>query len=77
MSHYIANPLTIDKLKFDLRVYVALTSIYPLRIYMYDEGIVRFATMEYTPPKNDDDVFDLNKFIHLTNYSINKKNQHG
>ena len=77
MSHYIANPLTIDKLKFDLRVYVALTSIYPLRIYMYDEGIVRFATMEYTPPKSDDDVFDLNKFIHLTNYSINKKNQHG
>ena len=44
VSHYISNPLTVDKLKFDLRIYVALTSINPLRIYMYDEGLVRFAT---------------------------------
>ena len=50
MSHYISNPLTVDRLKFDLRIYVALTSINPLRIYMYDEGLVRFATAEYSAP---------------------------
>ena len=50
VSHYISNPLTVDKLKFDLRIYVALTSINPLRIYMYDEGLVRFATAEYSAP---------------------------
>ena len=77
ISHYIENPLTIDRLKFDLRVYVALTSINPLRIYMFDEGLVRFATAEYASPTDEGLHTQQNKYIHLTNYSINKNNQHG
>jgi hypothetical protein len=76
VSHYIANPLTIDGLKFDLRVYVAVTSIHPLRIYYYKEGLVRFATELYKPP-NDDTLLQQNPFVHLTNYSINKQNKNG
>lgn len=61
----------IDGFKFDLRVYVALTSVNPLRLYVYDEGLVRFASEKY-------DTTDLkNVFSHLTNYSINKKNVDG
>ena len=74
VSHYISNPLTVDKLKFDLRIYVALTSINPLRIYMYDEGLVRFATAQYRAPTTEGVSSQKDKFIHLTNYSINKKN---
>lgn len=65
-SRYIANPLLINGLKFDLRIYVAVTSIDPLRLYIHKEGLVRFATETY-------DLNDpSNRFGHLTNYSLNK-----
>ena len=41
---------------------------------MYEEGLVRFATEEYLPPKEGDGATSLNEFVHLTNYSINKQN---
>jgi tubulin polyglutamylase TTLL5 len=47
VSQYIGNPLLVNGYKFDLRIYVALTSINPLRIYIYEEGLARFATCKY------------------------------
>ena len=70
VSRYVNNPLLINGLKFDLRIYVTVTSFNPLRIYMHDEGLTRFATETYDPsPENFD-----NRFMHLTNYSVNKHN---
>lgn len=66
---YIDNPLLINEKKFDFRVYVLITSISPLEIYIYKEGLVRFASEKY-------DLKDLNNlFSHLTNNSINIANQ--
>lgn len=67
---YVDNPLLINQKKFDLRIYVLVTSFNPLRVYIYDEGLARFATELYT---NDPEVLK-NKFVHLTNFSINKRN---
>lgn len=47
-SQYLDNPLLLDDYKFDLRIYVAITSINPLRIYIYEEGLTRFATAKYS-----------------------------
>uniref|UniRef100_A0A8C5MY55 Tubulin--tyrosine ligase-like protein 5 n=1 Tax=Leptobrachium leishanense TaxID=445787 RepID=A0A8C5MY55_9ANUR len=72
VSQYIANPLLVNGYKFDFRLYVLVTSYNPLTIYMYKEGLTRFATEMY-------DVSDLirkgefNKFMHLTNSSVNNK----
>ena len=71
VSEYISNPLLLNGYKFDMRIYVALTSINPLRIYMYEEGLARFATCKYN---NNSVSGSKSKYMHLTNYSINKKN---
>ena len=69
-QRYIANPYLIDGLKFDLRIYVLLYGVNPLHIYIYDEGMARFATEIYQYPTQAN--MD-NMFMHLTNYSINNK----
>jgi hypothetical protein len=59
---------------------VLITSFDPWRVYVYDEGLARFASEPYTaaPPAPGQESGTAqskhNKFAHLTNYSINKKN---
>lgn len=61
------RPHLINGFKYDLRVYVLVTSYDPLTVYIYEDGLVRFATQAYST-KNKKDIF-----CHLTNFSINKK----
>ncbi|CAD8066237.1 unnamed protein product [Paramecium sonneborni] len=70
-QRYLHRPFLIDGLKFDLRVYVLLAGTDPMRIYVYQDGLVRFATEPYVAPCNNnlDDIC-----MHLTNYAINKEN---
>jgi len=70
-QRYIHKPYLIDGLKFDLRIYVLLAGTDPLRVYLYNDGLGRFATEPYVNPNKDnlDDVC-----MHLTNYAINKDN---
>ena len=68
ISRYIDKPHLINNKKYDLRIYALVVSFSPLRIYLFNNGLLRFATENY---KRGD--FD-NVFIHLTNYSINKNN---
>lgn len=69
ISKYIDNPLLIGGKKFDLRMYVLVTSFRPLKCYMYKLGFARFCTVKYNASVNELD----NMFVHLTNVSIQKQ----
>ena len=69
---YINNPLLIDGLKFDLRIYVLIYGCDPVRIYRYEEGLARFATEPYEKARKRN---LKDNYIHLTNYAINKNNK--
>eukprot|EP00762_Andalucia_godoyi_P004525 ANDGO_05127.mRNA.1 Tubulin polyglutamylase ttll-4 len=71
VQRYIDNPMTINGYKFDLRIYVAVTSFDPLRIHMFDDGLTRFSTAKYS--KSAKTI--KNRFMHLTNYAVNKKSK--
>ncbi|XP_063000573.1 tubulin polyglutamylase TTLL11 [Elgaria multicarinata webbii] len=68
VQEYMSKPLLIDKLKFDIRLYVLLKSLDPLEVYIAKDGLCRFCTEPYQEPtlKNLHQVF-----MHLTNYSLN------
>ncbi|PAV77631.1 hypothetical protein WR25_25482 [Diploscapter pachys] len=70
VSRYLNRPYLIDGHKFDLRIYVAVTSFYPLVTYVFYDGLTRLASAKYDPSSSHRD-----EFVHLTNYSINKNNK--
>eukprot|EP00359_Climacostomum_virens_P005225 CAMPEP_0204901206 /NCGR_PEP_ID=MMETSP1397-20131031/2946_1 /ASSEMBLY_ACC=CAM_ASM_000891 /TAXON_ID=49980 /ORGANISM="Climacostomum Climacostomum virens, Strain Stock W-24" /LENGTH=679 /DNA_ID=CAMNT_0052069523 /DNA_START=147 /DNA_END=2183 /DNA_ORIENTATION=- len=69
ISKYISNPHIINGFKYDLRIYVCVTSFNPLRIYLYSDGLARFATEQYS--SNAKTI--KKRYMHLTNYSVNRK----
>lgn len=73
---YIENPMLLpivnpkqnrlDYHKFDLRFWVLISSINPLRIYIFDKFYCRLCSVPYDPE-------NLSPLSNLTNYSVNKQ----
>jgi hypothetical protein len=72
VQKYIRNPLLLNGFKFDLRIYVLVTSFNPLEAFIYKDGFARVSTVPFSldPHKLE------NKFIHLTNSSIQQYSSH-
>lgn len=47
IRRYLHKPYLISGSKFDLRIYVYVTCYDPLRIYLFSDGLVRFASCKY------------------------------
>eukprot|EP00511_Aplanochytrium_stocchinoi_P000652 CAMPEP_0204825042 /NCGR_PEP_ID=MMETSP1346-20131115/3015_1 /ASSEMBLY_ACC=CAM_ASM_000771 /TAXON_ID=215587 /ORGANISM="Aplanochytrium stocchinoi, Strain GSBS06" /LENGTH=496 /DNA_ID=CAMNT_0051952531 /DNA_START=557 /DNA_END=2047 /DNA_ORIENTATION=+ len=64
---YLNDPYLIDHRKFDMRIHIIVTSVAPLRAYLYPKGFVRFAALPY----NKENAHNKSSF--LTNVSVNNK----
>ncbi|XP_061415361.1 probable tubulin polyglutamylase ttll-15 isoform X1 [Lethenteron reissneri] len=50
VQEFVQRPLLIDGRKFDVGIYVVVTSVQPLRVYAYDEEVLlRFCSKNYLP----------------------------
>ena len=53
MQRYISPPLTLQGYKFSLLLYVAVTSLSPLRLWLYHDGHVLIASHPYSERVSD------------------------
>ena len=71
ISEYLKNPHLIYGRKYDFRLYILVTGLKPLRIYLNKEGLIRIATNNYS--LSLESIKD--NFTHLTNTGINVRNK--
>ena len=69
IQKYVQKPHLLRGFKYDMRIYIVVTGYEPLKAYIYPEGLVRLATQPYSTSSSN----IKKKFIHLTNFSIQKK----
>jgi hypothetical protein len=69
VQKYIESPLLISSRKFDIRVWVLVTS--PLKCFIYEQGYIRTSSNQFS--LEDSSLTDV--FIHLTNNAVQKESK--
>ena len=69
IQRYVSNPMLFMGYKFDLRIYVLVTSFNPLEAFIHKEGLARFGSRKYS--NNPESLGDTR--VHLTNTSLQKE----
>jgi len=67
---YIEEPQLCAGYKFDIRVWLLVTEVKPLKAFVYNDSHVRFAGNKY-----DQELVDLRECLHLTNGNIYEKQE--
>jgi len=75
VQKYIANPMLLNGLKFDMRIYLLVVGGSrgvgdDMRLFLFRDGLVRLCSTEYETPTPE--TFDQ-VHMHITNYELNRK----
>ena len=66
LQEYIRDPHLLDGYKYTLRVFVGVTSLDPLRAWVFPDGLTKLTTRPFTL----DRASLGNRFVHLTNSAV-------
>ena len=69
ITKYLKNPHLIRGYKYDIRFHGLISTIKPLKLYLYNEGFVRIASEKFSILNTQ------NKYVFLTNLLLNQKNK--
>ncbi|CAM9957939.1 unnamed protein product, partial [Scytosiphon promiscuus] len=73
VQRYISNPFVIGGKKFDLRLYVLVTSFRPLTVYIYRDGFAKFSSTRFRRARHADPAHLANELMHLTNHAVQRR----
>ena len=59
------QPFLVDNFKFDLRVYALVLSVDPLRMFVFKDGLARFATVPYASEQVSSHLVRPSAFSHV------------
>ncbi len=71
VQRYIATPHLLDGFKYTLRCYVAVTSLDPLRVYLFDDGFAKLTSRPFTTSR----AHLADRLVHLTNPDVQRLNK--
>ncbi|KAK3266409.1 hypothetical protein CYMTET_24966 [Cymbomonas tetramitiformis] len=65
-QRYVSDPYLLHGRKFTIRLYLLITSVHPLRLYVHEEGLVHLAVEKYSTANSA--LGD--PYVHLTNEAL-------
>ncbi|XP_026332622.1 tubulin glycylase 3A-like [Hyposmocoma kahamanoa] len=66
IQKYIEAPLLVYERKFDIRQYFLITNTHPLKIWMYQDCVIKFCSQKYS-------LKNLHESIHITTQAVQRR----
>lgn len=71
-QRYVQNPLLIDGLKFDFRIFATVVSLDPLEIHISRNSVARFCTEPFQPVRPGKVLKGHDALMHVTSFHLNR-----
>ena len=68
VQDYLSRPHLMNNRKYVLRLYIVVSAVEPLRVYVYEEGFAKLASCPYSLQDRS------NPYVHQTNPDVNARN---
>ena len=69
----ILRSILVQRVRLDVRIYVLITSCDPLRVYIFNNGLVRQCREKYQTPSKENSVSSADRLLLATRSLISSR----